>query len=139
VAPAAALPAIAVPIGPEPGPKRPIAIETNPYDQDRGALMEGRRLFVWMNCAGCHGTHAGGGMGPSLRDSAWLYGASDAAIYSSIAHGRQRGMPAWGTKLPRDQIWKLVAYVKSLGTTSEPEAPEPPVIPRRGVEVGSGS
>jgi Cytochrome C oxidase, cbb3-type, subunit III len=57
-----------------------------------------------MNCSGCHGEHAGGGMGPSLRDVDWLYGGADAQVFDSIAHGRANGMPSWGTKLDQDQI-----------------------------------
>ena len=83
----------------------------------------GRRLFVTMNCSGCHGGRAGGGMGPSLRDTDWIYGNSDADIFSSIAQGRAHGMPAWGTRLPLDSIWMLVAYVVSLRTPGEPDAP----------------
>jgi mono/diheme cytochrome c family protein len=33
-------------------------------------------------------------------------------------------MPAWGTQLPDDQIWKLVTYIDSLRTPMEPEAPQ---------------
>ena len=61
-------------IGPQPGVDRLIAEAVNPYANDRTVLNDGRRLFVWFNCAGCHGDHAGGGMGPSLRDSTWIYG-----------------------------------------------------------------
>lgn len=95
----------------------------NPYGQEQVVLSEGRRLFESYNCAGCHGDHAGGGMGPSLRDQDWIYGGSSAQIFNSIAEGRAHGMPAWGTKLPEDQIWKLVAYIKSLRTSKEPDSP----------------
>jgi cytochrome c oxidase cbb3-type subunit 3 len=98
-------------------------VVTNPYAGDAAALAEGRRLFVWFNCAGCHGDHAGGGMGPSLRDSTWIYGNGDRHVFASIAEGRANGMPAWGTKLPREQIWKLVAYIRSLRTPDEPSPP----------------
>lgn len=110
-------------IGPQPGPDRTLARAENPYHDDRTVLAEGRRLFNWYNCAGCHGDHAGGGMGPSLRDSSWYYGGDEASIFASITEGRQHGMPAWGTKLPRDQIWKIVTYIKSLRTPYEPDAP----------------
>jgi cytochrome c oxidase cbb3-type subunit 3 len=33
-------------------------------------------------------------------------------------------MPAWGTKLTEDQVWKLVAYIKSLRTPAEPNPPQ---------------
>lgn len=110
-------------VGPTPGPDRPMPEITNPYAGNASALAEGRRLFVWYNCAGCHGDHAGGGMGPSLRDSTWIYGSGDRHIFASIAEGRANGMPAWGTKLPGEQIWKLVAYVRALRTPDEPSPP----------------
>lgn len=65
-------------------------------------------------------------MGPSLRDKVWLYGDRDDQIFDSIAEGRGEGMPSWGTKIPEDQIWKLVAYIKSMRTSSEPEPPQVP-------------
>ncbi len=99
---------------------------TNPYTGDPVALQDGRRLFDWYNCSGCHGGHAGGGMGPSLRDPVWIYGNRDDQIFDSIAQGRSKGMPAWGTKIPEDQIWELVAYIKSMRT---PQEPDPPVEP----------
>jgi cytochrome c oxidase cbb3-type subunit III len=120
----AATPPVRVPIGPMPGATPPPPAPTNPYTNDATALAKGRQLFVQYNCYGCHGGHAGGGMGPSLRDKVWIYGDSDAHVFESIAQGRSEGMPAWGTKLPTDQIWQLVAYVKSLGTSSEPDPPE---------------
>lgn len=116
-------PAIPAQLGPTPGPGPDTLPEpSNPYGGDRAAMGEGRRLFGWYNCSGCHGDHAGGGMGPSLRDSVWLYGGTEARIFKSIAEGRRNGMPAWG-KLPPDQIWKLVAYIKSLRTSNEPDRP----------------
>jgi cytochrome c oxidase cbb3-type subunit 3 len=95
----------------------------NPYDGNAQAVAQGHDLFVRMNCAGCHGDHGGGGMGPSLRDIDWLYGASDAQIFHSIATGRAHGMPAWGTKMNDDQIWKIVAYIKTLRTRNEISPP----------------
>jgi cytochrome c oxidase cbb3-type subunit 3 len=110
-------------IGPQPGPDRPLARPINPYAGNRAVLAEGRQLFNWYNCSGCHGDHGGGGMGPSLRDSTWYYGGDDASIFASITEGRQKGMPAWGTKLPADQIWKIVTYIKSMRTPDEPDPP----------------
>lgn len=120
---AGAIPQNAYFIGPEPGADRAFPVPQNPYANDASVLPEGRQLFTQYNCAGCHGTHAGGGMGPSLRDSLWYYGGDDASIFASITEGRQHGMPAWGSKLPRDQIWKLVTYIRSLRTPDEPDPP----------------
>lgn len=112
-------------LGPIPGAVEPQPVDENPYAGDTEALREGRELFVAYNCYGCHGGRAGGGMGPSLRDSNWLYGSAPANIFSSIAHGRPHAMPAWGAMLPAEILWKITAYIESLGTPMEPAAPEP--------------
>lgn len=133
-------------LGPQPGPDRPLPLVNNPFQMEPNVLAEGRRLFVWFNCYGCHGGRAGGGMGPSLRDATWLYGSKDQDIFNSISEGRPHGMPAWGTTLPEEQIWKLTAYIKSMGTSKEPDAPPAnPVFPNppprrdvKGVEAGGG-
>lgn len=110
-------------IGPTPGPSTGSPGPANPYANDRTAMGEGRQLFVRFNCSGCHGGRAGGGMGPSLRDADWIYGNTDAQIFSSIVEGRAHGMPAWQSHLTADQVWKLVTYIKSLRTRNEPQAP----------------
>ena len=123
---ASALPPVAMTaVGPQPGPDRPLPRTENPFEDDMASILEGYRLFRWYNCEGCHGSHAGGGMGPSLRDADWLYGGGGQEIFSSIYHGRSNGMPAWGTKLPPGQIWLLVSYIQSLNTNYEPSAPPP--------------
>jgi cytochrome c oxidase cbb3-type subunit III len=122
-APSTAPPAIQAAVGPIPGSGGPGPSPRNPYGDDRGGMGQGRQLFMRFNCAGCHGDHGGGGMGPSLRDVDWMYGASEAQVFDSIAHGRGHGMPTWGTKLNEDEIWKLVAYLKSLRTRNEIQPP----------------
>jgi cytochrome c oxidase cbb3-type subunit III len=121
-APEGALPADRYAVGPMPGvgERSP---EPNPLGDDRNVLQEGRRWFVLYNCSGCHGGRAGGGMGPSLRDEIWLYGSTPDRIFSSIAQGRGHGMPSWGTRIPQRHVWAMVAYIQSLRTRDEPEAP----------------
>lgn len=118
-----ATPPVSVPIGPLPGPVAAPPQNDNPF-HDALARQQGRELFVHFNCSGCHGGHGGGGMGPSLRDPVWLYGDSDAHVFESIAQGRGQGMPSWGSTIPQEQIWQLVAYVKSLNTPDEPDRAE---------------
>src|SRR4051812_37221116 len=117
-----ARPPVSTPVGPVPGPGDAVHA-ANPFAHDRGAIGEGRRLFVGFNCAGCHGDHGGGGMGPSLRDEDWIYGNADAQLFSSIVEGRAHGMPAWQSKLTEDETWRIVAYIKALRTRGEPEPP----------------
>lgn len=87
----------------------------NPYENQPAAIAEGQRLFVEMNCAGCHGYTLKGAMGPDLTDRYWRYGGSPGAIYQSIANGRPQGMPAWRDALTPAEIWKLVSYIESYG------------------------
>jgi cytochrome c oxidase cbb3-type subunit III len=90
----------------------------NPYEGDNRALEEGRRLYAWMNCSGCH-FEGGGGIGPPLYGDQWIYGGEPAQLFDSIAAGRANGMPAYGAKLASEQIWHIVTYVQILGTDEE--------------------
>lgn len=111
-------------VGTPPGPVEPAPQLSNPFTpSDTAAAQHGRMWFDQFNCSGCHGGHAGGGMGPSLRDDDWIYGDSDAEIYGAIVDGRAHGMPAWGGRIPEPQVWQLVSYIRTLGTQNEPEAP----------------
>lgn len=89
--------------------------KTNPLGDSSQIVAEGKQLFRAMNCAGCHGYDGSGGMGPQLNDDYWRYGGAPVQVYKSIFEGRPQGMPAWGVALPPDQLWKLTAYVESLG------------------------
>jgi cytochrome c oxidase cbb3-type subunit 3 len=93
----------------------------NPQAGNPQAVAQGKQLFIAMNCAGCHGYGAKGGMGPNLTDTYWRYGGVPATIFKSIYEGRPQGMPAWNPALPAEDIWKLVAYIESLGGAFKPE------------------
>lgn len=94
----------------------------NPLAHDAQAVEEGHRLFIRMNCAGCHGYNEKGGMGPDLTDRFWRYGGTPVQIYKSIYEGRPKGMPAWGKALPERAIWQLTAFIQSLGGSFPPQA-----------------
>jgi cytochrome c oxidase cbb3-type subunit 3 len=83
------------------------------YERNAFHVSEGARYFSWFNCSGCHGA-GGGGMGPALMDGAWRYGGSVAEIAASIRDGRPNGMPAYGGRIPEQQVWQLAAYVRAL-------------------------
>jgi cytochrome c oxidase cbb3-type subunit 3 len=85
-----------------------------PYGENAWAISEGKRLYTWFNCVGCH-AHGGGGMGPPLMDQKWIYGSDPESIHATILEGRPNGMPAFGGKLADQQVWQLVAYVRALG------------------------
>jgi cytochrome c oxidase cbb3-type subunit 3 len=118
------MPPVSQPVGPVPGPPLEASPSVNPFGQDPLALNDGRLYFVRYNCSGCHGDHGGGGMGPSLRDDTWIYGSSDAQIFSDIAEGRAHGMPSWASRIPDAMVWRIVSYIKSLRTPDEPDPPD---------------
>ena len=84
------------------------------YQHDAYDVAQGKRLFNWMNCSGCH-SHGGGGMGPALMDDRWIYGGKIQQIYRSIHDGRRNGMPAWKNRMNDQEIWQVAAYVRSMG------------------------
>ena len=76
-------------------------------------MNQGKRLFRWYNCSGCH-AQGGGGMGPALMDDQWIYGHEPDQIYETIMNGRPNGMPSFRGRITEDQVWQLVAYVRSM-------------------------
>ena len=98
---------------------------SNPYHGQPEAIEQGKRLFRQMNCAGCHGYTVEGAMGPDLTDQYWRYGGTPVEIYKSIYEGRPQGMPAWGQALPAGDVWKIVAYVESLGGSFPADSYQP--------------
>jgi cytochrome c oxidase cbb3-type subunit 3 len=98
----------------QPGPKTRDVTIRNTYEENAWAVAEGKRLYSQMNCVGCH-AHGGGGMGPPLMDDEWIYGSDPENIFQTIVQGHPNGMPTYRGKLSNQQIWQLVAYVRSLG------------------------
>lgn len=97
-----------------PGDARADVDMGNPFGGIDEAIAAGERHFAAFNCVGCHAPKGGGGMGPPLSDTEWIYGDKPAQIYNSIVEGRPNGMPAFGSMLPEEVVWQLVAYVKTL-------------------------
>ena len=89
------------------------ATRHNAYEDNAYQVAQGKRLYAWFNCNGCH-ANGGGGIGPALMDSEWRYGSDPASIFDSIMRGRPNGMPSFGGHIPEDQVWQLVAYVRSM-------------------------
>jgi cytochrome c(L) len=88
----------------------------NPYTGDPEAIQQGRTLYLQIGCSGCHGVGGGGGMGPALLDDEWKFGSDDETLFKLIkGEIAQQTMPAvFGTALSDDDLWKILAYVRSL-------------------------
>lgn len=99
------------------------ANEYNPFEGNAYAISEGAALYGTYNCKGCH-MGGGGDIGPALINETYRYGKSPTDLYNTIAYGRPNGMPAWGARIPKYQIWQLVAYVRSL-RGAEPSSASP--------------
>lgn len=96
--------------GPESGGSGP------PFDLGEPAIVEeGLHLFR-ANCTHyCHNPEGRAARAPALRGRDDL---SPEFIYQRIAKGMPP-MPAYGTVLSSEQIWKLVAYVQALGRSKD--------------------
>jgi len=100
------------------------------YYNNSQAVTEGKRLYRAYNCSGCH-SNGGGGMGPALMDDQWIYGGRLEQIHQTLVEGRPNGMPAWGGKIPDEQLWQISAYVRSMSL--------PETIARNGEDTPSQS
>ena len=85
----------------------------NPFERNAQGLADGKRLYDWFNCSGCH-AQGGGDKGPALMDDKWIYGSEPGNIVATILEGRPNGMPAFGGRINEAQAWQLAAYVRSL-------------------------
>jgi cytochrome c oxidase cbb3-type subunit 3 len=97
----------------QPGPTLVADTAEGVFDDNAYGTAEGQQLYNKMNCSGCH-ANGGGSIGPALMDDEWVYGSQPSQIFASIAEGRANGMPSWKYRLTNEQIWQLVAYVRSL-------------------------
>ncbi len=87
----------------------------NPYTDDTAAVAEGKSLWGSAGCYSCHGGKAEGGLGPSLTDDDWVYTPTDKTLFKAISQGRPgTNMVGWSKDLSDEQIWKLIAYIRSL-------------------------
>jgi len=95
-----------------PPPRMPPA-PSSPVEENAYAVSQGKRLFRWYNCNGCHAS-GGGGMGPALMDDRWRYGHEPAQIVATILQGRPNGMPSFAGRISDEQVWQIAAYVRSM-------------------------
>ena len=89
----------------------------NPREGDPQAIRLGTARFQLI-CAECHGTDAKGVFGPDLT-TLWASGLSDDRIFRTVRQGVVgSSMPA--SRLPDDEVWATLAYLRTLATTAPP-------------------
>lgn len=86
-------------------------------EQD-SVIQEGKTRFI-QTCAYCHGQEGEAGKTrPFKTHTDW----EPQAIFDTISNGRRRGgniMPTWKDSISPEEIWKIVAYIKSLSASKE--------------------
>lgn len=93
--------------------------------KDPSRIKEGRSIFQ-SKCTSCHGPQGQGGIGPNLTDDYWIHGGKMTDILSVVTKGvLDKGMPPWGSILKQEELYSVVAFVKSLGGTHPPNPKAP--------------
>lgn len=92
--------------------------EKSPVKDAADAAKKGKALYT-TNCAKCHGPE-GKGNGPDSDHAADLTDEfrtelnPEGVLYYKIWNGHAQDMPAFKSKLTKDEVWALVAYLKEL-------------------------
>lgn len=99
------------------------AIE-NPVPTTAASVTAGAAVYK-KYCAFCHGVAAegdgplapDGSNPPDLTDTTWVHGSTDGEIFTVIADGAGEGslMIPFKGKLPDQDLWHVVNYLRSLG------------------------
>lgn len=97
-------------------PKR-ASWDTNPLGHSEQSIKQGQEVYNH-NCTVCHGLNGvAGDRGPALVAGRYYVRRKDQAIFDAIQNGIPgTAMPASGLE-PMD-IWKVVAYIRSLRATA---------------------
>ena len=109
--------------------------QRNPFDTAEG-LEQGTALFQ-THCSYCHGARGEGGRGADLTTGQYRHGGTDANLFATV----RNGIP--GTEMPAvratdDEVWKMVAFVKKLGTLATNEKPPGDPVAGKAVYAGKG-
>ena len=88
-------------------------MRSNPLAAEPDAAVAGAKLFQ-QHCAACHGVNAEGkSKHPNLHTDV-VREAQPGELQWLLTNGSlRRGMPSW-SRLPEQQRWQIVAYLKTL-------------------------
>ncbi|MES1924404.1 cytochrome c(L), periplasmic [Salinisphaera sp. T31B1] len=87
----------------------------NPLNGNAQAIQKGKDEFL-VACAGCHGHHAKGKIGPSLVDDYWTYetNETDAGLFSTIYGGARAQMGPHYMSMTKTQMLESMAYIRDI-------------------------
>jgi putative heme-binding domain-containing protein len=87
--------------------------EVNPFETEVD-VQQGAALFQ-DHCSYCHGSRGQGGRGADLTTGEYRMGGSDRDLFNTIRTGVPgTEMPSF--RIPDEAVWRLVGYVKRLGS-----------------------
>jgi len=101
---------------------------TNPFETPDD-VAKGNALFQ-THCSYCHGAFGEGGRGADLTVGRYRFGGSDAQLFQTIRNGI-RGSEMGPPRVEDDDLWRIIGFVKKLGTAEREVAPGDPVAGRR--------
>jgi len=103
----------------------------NPLASSETTLKTARGIYM-DECAQCHGER-GKGDGPeaamhspapsNLTDARHMNTVTDGELFYQISEGR-KPMPSFKRRLPEDQRWGLVLFVRTFSASAAPPVPE---------------
>jgi putative heme-binding domain-containing protein len=95
----------------------------NPLAGDPSAIAGGGAAFR-PYCTPCHGIKGEGGRGPDLTRGVYSAGDKDSDLYNVIANGvTGTEMAGFGAELKEEDIWRIVAFIRSLARHDIPALP----------------
>src|SRR5258708_100660 len=89
--------------------------QKNPFDTPADPELGKMTFVTGGGCSYCHANDGTGGRGANLAYGEYRFGGSDAQLFETIRNGIQ-GSDMPPTRGPDQEIWRLVAFVKSLGS-----------------------
>ena len=93
-------------------PQAPVP-ETNPFTSDAD-IQQGAALFQ-THCSYCHGASGEGGRGADLTAGIYRRGGKDIELFASVKLGIP-GTEMGPVRATDDELWKIVAFVKRIGS-----------------------
>jgi mono/diheme cytochrome c family protein len=115
----------------------------NPYQDFAKVAEEGHHQFMLPGCNECHGGTGGGGICPPLDQGVWFWGSDDDTLfrlvtlgsqalqkegYQRLGEGTVKGpMPPMGNTIKTsDDLWKIIAWIRSINPPPTRPLPPPP-------------
>ena len=93
----------------------------NSFEGDLDATRTGMGLYR-LNCADCHGVDGSGVRGPDLTE-VWASGRTDEGLFRTIRNGISGTEMSPVRRARDDEIWKILAYLRTLAKPTLTQSP----------------